>query len=94
MMGRRRAVHPTGLHAFVSRGSSAGELLYPHRYEDGSYIVSKTRFERDYIQVLSGDDLIDWLEKGYSLRMSNPQAGISSPSLIKPTAIYRPVVYV
>lgn len=81
-----------GLHAFVSRGLHAGTLLYPHRHKDGAYVVSKTRFERDYIRVSDPSALIGWLEKGYSLRMSNPDAGINQASLIEPGAIYRPVL--
>jgi hypothetical protein len=50
-----------------------------------------TRFERDYIRVLDPDKLLDWLEKGYRLRMSNPAADAAEPRLIVPTAIYRPV---
>lgn len=80
------------LHAFVSRGQHAGELLYPHRHKDGSYVVSKSRFERDYIREPDPDALIGWLEKGFSLRMSNPDAGINEASLIKPGAIYRPAI--
>lgn len=81
------------LHAFVSRGQHAGKLLFPHRHKDGAYVVSKTRFERDYIRVADPSDLLGWLEKGYRLRMSNEDAGIASPSLIEPGAIYRPVVF-
>jgi hypothetical protein len=79
------------LHAFVSRGANAGKLLFPHRHEDGAYVVSITRFERDYIRISSSDELLGWLEKGYRLRMSNPNCGVPQPSLIAPTAIYRPV---
>jgi hypothetical protein len=79
------------LHAFVSRGPNAGTLLYPHKHEDEAYVVSMTRFERDYIRVTDPDDLLGWLEKGYRLRMSNPAAGVPAPSLIAPSAIYRPV---
>lgn len=39
------------LHAFVSRGARSGELLFPHKHEDQTYVVSKTRFEDDYIRV-------------------------------------------
>ena len=79
------------LHAFVSRGRNAGKLLLPHMHEDGAYVVSMTRFERDYIRVTDPEDLLGWLEKGYRLRMSNSAAGINAPSLIEPGAIYRPV---
>lgn len=51
-----------------------------------------TRFEKDYIQVQDCHELLGWLEKGYSLRMSNKEGGIAAPSLIEPGAIYRPVM--
>jgi hypothetical protein len=79
------------LHAFVSRGVNKGALLCPHKHEDGAYVVSMTRFERDYQRVWDPGELLDWIEKGYRLRMSNPAAGVSAPSLIAPSAIYRPV---
>jgi hypothetical protein len=79
------------LHAFVSRGPKAGTLLFPHKHEDGAYVVSMTRYERDYIYVTDPDELLGWLEKGFRLRMSNPAAGAAEPRLIVPTAIYRPV---
>lgn len=80
-----------GLHAFVARGPKTGTLLYPHKHRDGSYVVSMTRFDKDYIKVANSTDLLNWLEKGYRLRMSNKVAGVVSPSLIKPSKIYRPV---
>ena len=81
-----------GLHALVARGPKAGTLLYPHKHRDGNYVVSMTRFEKDYIKVAYAADLLDWLEKGYRLRMSNKEGGVPSPSLIEPGKIYRPVV--
>ena len=79
------------LHAFVSRGPKVGTLLYPHKHQDGTYVVSMSRFEHDYIRVSDPAELLGWLEKGYRLRMSNPVAGVPAPSLIAPNAIYRPV---
>ena len=79
------------LHAFVSRGENIGTLLFPHKHADGAYVVSMTRFERDYIRVSNPNELLGWLGKGYRLRMSNPAAGLPQPSLIAPKAIYRPV---
>lgn len=81
----------SGLHAFVRRGAKEGTLLHPHRHRDGCFVVSKTRFEKDYIRVPEEADLVDWLEKGYSLRMSNADGGVKQPSLIEPRKIYRPV---
>ena len=80
------------LHAFVSRGLNQGKLLYPHLHEDGRFVVSLTRFKDDYIYLKSGGDILGYLERGYSLRMSNPAEGITAPSLVSPSSIYRPVV--
>lgn len=80
-----------GLHAFVSRGTNLGELLFPHKHDDGCYVVSKTRFEDDYVRLANETEILPWLEKGYGLRMSNPDKGITAPSLISPESIFRPV---
>ncbi|QYU68667.1 hypothetical protein J4558_00500 [Leptolyngbya sp. 15MV] len=79
-----------GLHAFVTRGPKAGTLLYPHKHRDGSYVVSMTRFEKDYVHITDPAGLLSWLEKGYRLRMSNKDGGVASPSLVEPGKIYRP----
>jgi hypothetical protein len=72
----------------VRRGSAVGAILTPHQYEDGSYVVSNTRFKADYIRVASETELADWLERGYRLRMSNPEVpGHRAPSLIAPRFI-------
>lgn len=84
--------HPSGLHAFVTRGPNTGTLLFPHRHEDGLFVVSPTKFSKDYTRVADAADLLAWVEKGFCLRMSNPDAGIRAPSLIEPKAIYRAVV--
>ncbi|MGY4349725.1 hypothetical protein ACVWXM_006218 [Bradyrhizobium sp. GM7.3] len=77
------------LYAVIARGKNKGIKLYPHRHEDGMYVVSPTRFERDYIRIPSKEGLVEWLSKGYRLRMSNSVAGVSAPSLIRPTSISR-----
>jgi len=79
------------LHSFVSRGPKTGTLLFPHLHEDGSYVVSRTRFEKDYKFVRDPTELLGWLERGYKLRMSNPAEGIPAASLISPKSIFRPV---
>jgi hypothetical protein len=79
-------------HAFVRRGPQKGIKLFPHRHEDGAFVVSKTRFEKDYVRLQSEGLILPWLEKGYGLRMSNPDEGIASASLIKPGSIFRPVL--
>ena len=58
--------------ATVKRGKAIGTVLTPHRHSDGAYVVSMTRFEKDYIRVPLEADLPDWLAKGYRVRMSNP----------------------
>lgn len=81
---------PPPFHAFVTRGKDKGEIVFPHRHEDGLYVVSKTRFERDYIRV-QANDILEYLLKGYGLRMSNSVTGIVGPRLFKPQSIYAPV---
>lgn len=76
------------LQAVVKRGNAIGTVLRPHRHEDGHYVVSMTRFEKDYIRVANPDELPLWVDKGYSLRMSNPNvSNHRSPSLISPASI-------
>ena len=75
------------LHAFVSRGPLRGEVLFPHKHEDRRYVVSPTRFEKDYHRLDTETDIAGWLAKGYSMRMSNPERGIGSRRLISPKAI-------
>lgn len=72
--------------AKVKRGKNLGKPLLPHRYMDGTYVVSETRFERDYKRVQSLNEAVEWVKKGYCLRMSNPAEGVP-PSLIQPSAI-------
>ena len=80
----------TRLQAVVKRGRAAGAVLTPHVHADGSYVVSMTRFAKDYIRVGNASDLGRWIADGYSVRMSN-QAVPShrSPSLICPGSIGR-----
>lgn len=68
--------------AKVGRGKNSGTVLYPHLYEDGSYVVSKTRFIRDYIHVSNLHEVATYVANGYKVRMSNPQAGVAAASLI------------
>lgn len=72
--------------AKIARGAHKGQPLSPHRYADGSYVVSPTRFEADYVRVSSLDEAKRHVEAGYSLRMSNP-AVRPAPSLISPRSI-------
>ena len=76
------------LYAVIARGKNKGLKLYPHRHEDGRYVVSPTRYEQDYVRVPSKEGLAEWLSKGYR-RVSNSAAGVSAPSLILPASISR-----
>lgn len=69
----------------VRRGRAVGTVLTPHRYQDGHYVVSHTRFKADQIEVFEEATLPDWVSKGYSVRMSGEAS--PSPSLIAPASI-------
>ncbi|HEU5400152.1 MAG TPA: hypothetical protein VFU86_02275 [Terriglobales bacterium] len=72
----------------VREGKEIGEVLYPHRYDDGHYIASHTRYKEDQIEVGSEQELIDYLQRGYSIRMSSPTSRYHhAPSLIRPDEI-------
>lgn len=73
--------------AKVTRGKNAGTLLYPHLFNDGKYVVSKTRFEYDYIRLDNLHEVITHIAEGYSVRMSNPNEGVAESSLIRPSSI-------
>ena len=76
------------LRARVSRGQEQGVWLFPHKFRDGMYVVSKSRFKTDYIRVPNQREAKLYIDKGYSLRMSNPDsAKHKSPSLIRPERI-------
>ena len=63
----------------VKRGKAIGTVLTPHRYADGSFVVSKTRFKKDYLHVVEAD-IPGYLALGFKLRMSKDGG---APSLIK-----------
>jgi hypothetical protein len=68
----------------VTDGADAGQMLTPHVHRDGCYVVSMTRFAEDYVRVPSGEPLLPWVQRGFSVRMSAPGR---APSLIHPTSI-------
>lgn len=74
--------------AKIVRGENAGTLLYPHLHKDGMFVVSKTRFENDYIRVADLNEVGTHIANGYKVRMSNPAEGITASSLIAPSAIF------
>lgn len=73
--------------ATVKRGQYAGKSLFPHKHKDGTYVVSSTRFEKDYIYVHTLEEVKNHILEGFSVRMSNPSEGINASSLIAPSAI-------
>ena len=76
------------LHAVVQRGKAVGTILYPHVHKDGHYVVSPTRYEKDYIRVRSLEEVKEHLRRGFSVRMSNPnQANHRAPSLVAPSSV-------
>ena len=76
------------IHYTVIRGRSVGTILTPHMHEDSHFVVSLSRFEKDYVRVKNEADLLDWIAKGYSVRMSNQKVkSHRSPSLISPGSI-------
>jgi hypothetical protein len=72
--------------AIVRRGKNSGVRLLPHLYGDNRYHVSLTRRGPD-IPLADYRDIPEYLENGYSLRMSNPKVN-HNPTLIKPTSIH------
>lgn len=68
------------LHAFVSRGANIGELLFPHQHEDGTYVVSKTRFEDDYVRVARPAPYVESGQGHQGSELDNAGINISAPA--------------
>lgn len=76
-------------YSLISAINENGKKVFPHKYPDGNYVVSKTKFKKDYIYL---DDLVDipaFLESGYQLRMSDGRKG-SKASLFSNNSIDYP----
>ena len=71
--------------ATVKRGHAVGTRLAPHKHKDGTYVASRTRFERDYLRVDSLDALVEHWRAGYGIRMSTGPGGV--PSLVSAASI-------
>lgn len=56
-----------------SRGENKREALYPHKYPDGMYVASTSKFEEDYIRVETLEELEVLIRSGYKARMSSPK---------------------
>ncbi|WP_431064790.1 hypothetical protein [Methylotuvimicrobium sp.] len=66
----------------VRRGKQQGSVLVPVKQKNGRFVVSKTRFQSDQIYVSSLEDVYAYLQRGYKVRMGNPDSKIA-PSLVK-----------
>jgi hypothetical protein len=76
------------LYSVVKRGKAVGTTLTPHLYAGNYFIASKTRFESDYVRVPNESQLLSYVRRGFSVRMSNPDvANHRSPSLVAPSSI-------
>lgn len=56
-----------------NRGQYQGEMLYPHRHPDGTYVATTSKHSVDYVRVNSLDELSALVRSGYGARMSNPE---------------------
>ena len=64
-------------------------MLTPHLYDGGYFVVSKSRFEEDYIKVKDESEIRHYLSKGFSVRMSNPTVpSHRAPSLIAGSSVH------
>ena len=66
----------------VTRGKQAGSQLTPHKHACGNYVVSKTRYQRDYVYIETLDEVLRLLKAGYKVRVSD-HGTKSSPSLVR-----------
>jgi hypothetical protein len=72
--------------AKVSRGPETGVILEPHRYANGKYVVSRSRFAKDQVFVDYQQTPVCVRTEGMSLRMSNPVTQ-KNPTLKAPNEI-------
>ncbi|WP_350575856.1 hypothetical protein [Pseudomonas sp. HY2-MNA-CIBAN-0224] len=63
---------PPQFFAVKNSGQHKGMFLYPHRYADGSYVATTSKYATDYIYIEHLDDLSALVRSGYGARMSNP----------------------
>lgn len=61
------------VYARVTRGQQSGEFLTPHKYEDGMFVLSPTKYTDDYIRVKTEEEFIEGVKKGLGGRMSSPR---------------------
>lgn len=73
------------IYSKVSRGPQKGETVTPHLHKDGTYIVSPTRFEKDYVRVNTLTEFASQIRRGLKGRMSSPT--VKGPRLFSPSSI-------
>ena len=54
----------------VSRGQLVGKTMRPAMNKAGKYVVSMTRFEKDYHYVTTVEEIVRAVRDGFSVRMS------------------------
>lgn len=86
--GPEDAVSGLTISAKVARGKNKGKTLLPHRHPEAEdrFVVSKTRFVKDYIYLDSIRDIPPYLDRGFGLRMSMPKSSVAA-SLVVPGSI-------
>ncbi|MDW1798134.1 hypothetical protein [Vibrio sp. Vb2297] len=65
----------------TKRGKNKGVIQKPHIHKNGKYVVSKTRFEEDYIFVDNYSEIKIHLEQGFKVRVSSSSPK-TAPSLV------------
>jgi hypothetical protein len=72
--------------AYVKSGEYSGLEVYPHKNTigrfKGFYIATPDRFEKNYIPVKTEKELLEYIKKGYSIRMSNKNVNRPSTLII------------
>jgi len=66
-------------------GDFDGEYIFPHKYNDGAYVASSSKYDVDYIRV-DIDELEALVKVGYGTRMSSPDI-LQPPSHIESKSI-------
>ncbi len=67
-------------------GNHAGRIFKPHKFKDGLYVVSKTRFIKDYRYVKTYEEIVKYLDSGYKLRVSDAVTK-NSPCLVRKVSL-------
>lgn len=60
----------TDIKVIGTRGVNAGKVFTPHKTKAGTYIVTKTRFQKDYLYVQTADEIVESVKAGLGVRMS------------------------